>query len=103
MKKTNISSVISELEKLISEKYLIITADKYVAVIIDNLWKRFDSIEKQHTLLRNLLLYCNLKNAYSGSDTDETPKLQLVVKSTEKILSMHELHKGKVKFINYEV
>jgi hypothetical protein len=103
MKKTNISSVISELEKLVYEKYLIITADKYVAVIIDGLWKQFDTIEKQHTLLRNLLLYCNLKNAYSGSDINEMPKLQLVVKSTDKILSMHELHKGKVKSIDYDV
>lgn len=103
MEKTNISSVISELEKLVSEKYLVITPDKYMAVIIDGLWKRFDTAEKQHTLLRNLLLYCNLKNTYSGSDINEMPKLQLVVKSTEKILSMHELHKGEVKSIDYEV
>lgn len=100
MEKTNISSVISELEKLVSEKYLIITPDKYVAVIIDGLWKQFDTIEKQHTLLRNLLLYCNLKNAYSGSDINE-PKLQLVVKNEAKIISMYELHKSEVKFINY--
>lgn len=101
MKKTNISSVISELEKLVSEKYLVITPDKYVAVIIDGLWKQFDTIEKQHTLLRNLLLYCNLKNAYTGSDAKEMPKLQLVVKNEAKIISMYELHKGEVKFINY--
>lgn len=103
MEKTNISSVISELEKLVSEKYLIITPDKYVAVIIDGLWNRFDTAENKHTLLRNLLLYCNLKNAYTGLDIAEMPKLQLVVKSTDKILSMHELHKGKVKSIDYEV
>lgn len=101
MKKTNISSIISELEKLVSEKYLIITPDKYVAVIIDGLWKHFDTEEKKHTLLRNLLLYCNLKNAYTGSDVKEMPKLQLVVKNESKIISMHELHKGEVKFINY--
>ena len=101
MKKTNISSVISELEKLVSEKYLIITPDKYVAVIIDGLWQKFDTAEKQHTLLRNLLLYCNLKNAYTGSDVKEMPKLQLVVKNESKIMSMYELHKGEVKFINY--
>jgi len=101
MGKTNISSVISELEKLVSEKYLIITPDKYVAVIIDGLWNRFDTAEKQHTLLRNLLLYCKLKNAYSGSDASVLPKLQLVVKNEAKIVSMYELHKGEVKFINY--
>lgn len=101
MKKTNISEVIKQIDSLVNDKFLIVTADKYVAVMNDKLWEQFDTVEKQHTLLRNLLLYCNFKNAYSGIDYDKNHKLQLVVKNELKLISLRELENGKVKYTDF--
>ncbi len=96
MQKTNITDVIKNIELLISQKVLQVTSEKYLVVIADSLWKQFDDAEKQTTVLRNLKLYCQLKNAHSGSDVDKQI-LQLCVKNAEnKVIALYELHKDKV-------
>ena len=100
MQKTNIPHVVKNIELLVSKNVLIITPEKYLAVISESLWKSFDNAEKQTTVLRNLSLYCQLKNAYTGSKV-ENQSLKLCIKnSLDKVISIFELKNDKVEKID---
>ena len=96
MQKTNIPDVIKNIELLITKNVLKVTPEKYLVLIAASLWEQFDDQEKQTTVLRNLKLYCQLKNAHSGSEV-EKQKLQLCVKAAnQKVIALYELHDDKV-------
>ena len=97
MQKTNISDVIKNIELLINQNVLVVNAEKYMAIMVESLWKQFDDPKKQTTVLRNIRLYCQLKNAHSGKDI-EKQKLQLCVKNADqKVISLYELYDNKIK------
>lgn len=81
MNKTNVSDVISAIDKLIAGNYLIVNHEKNVATCDENLFNSFDTDEMKHTFIRNLQLYCDLKNAYNGKDKCNDT-LNVVVKNT---------------------
>lgn len=96
MQKTNIPHVIRNIELLISKKVMTICAEKYLVVISESLWNQFVNAKNQTTFLRNLKLYCQLKNAHSGNDI-EKQKFQLCVKdASQKVIAIYELHDDKV-------
>ena len=96
MQKTNIPDVIKNIELLITKNVLKVTPEKYLVIIAGSLWEQFDNQEKQTTVLRNLKLFCELKNAYAGVQ-DTKQKLQLCVKNAnDKVIALYELHDDKV-------
>jgi len=98
--KNEFSNLIHETEKLVSAGLLVVDSIKRQLILVESFWKKMDKAG-QDNFIKNMAVYCNLKNAYTGSDVKEMPKLRLVVKNEAKIISMYELHKGEVKFINY--
>lgn len=96
MHKTNIPHVVKNIELLITKNVLKVTPEKYLAIMAESLWKQFDGQKNQTTILRNLRLYCQLKNAHSGIDI-EKQKMQLCIKDAkQKVISLYELEDKKI-------
>ncbi len=99
MQKTNIALVVKNIELLISKKVLQLITEKYLAIMPESLWKQFDDPKKQTTVMRNLRLYCQLKNAHAVRITNEIEKqkLQLCIKNADqKVIALYELHDDKI-------
>lgn len=96
MRKTNIALVVKNIELLISKNVLQLITEKYLAIMPESLWKEFDDSKKQTTVMRNLRMYCQLKNAHTGKEV-EKQKLQLCIKNADqKVIALYELHEDKI-------
>lgn len=96
MQKTNIALVVKNIELLISKNVLQLITEKYLAIMPESLWKEFDDSKKQTTVMRNLRMYCQLKNAHTGKEV-EKQKLQLCIKNADqKVIALYELHEDKI-------
>jgi len=104
MKKLNIKLSFKELihttEELITEGFLKVDTIKGTVILVENIWKIFDQTGKDN-FIRNMILYCKLKNSFDNVDEIKDPVLMVFIKDKEqKVIHYLKVKDNKIEYLN---
>jgi len=99
-KKVLASKIIHETEKLISGGHLIVNSPKRHLILVESFWNKMDQ-SNQDNFIRNMDVYCKLKNSYDGILEDKYQELLLMIKdNNQKINYFYKFVDDKIEKVN---
>ncbi len=87
---------IISIETLIEQKMMLVDAEKYYVGILAELWNLYSDDAKVN-LCKNILTYCNIKNAFDQIKTSNEPVLLIALKdSSDNVAPFGYFKEGKI-------
>lgn len=97
---TKFAKIIHETEKLINAGHLIVNSSNRRLILVESFWVLMDK-EGQDNFIRNMAVYCKLKNAYDGILEDNYQELLLMIKdNSQKINYFYRFVDDKIEKVN---
>lgn len=92
--------MIHETEKLVSAGLLIVDAIKRQLILVESFWTKMDKTG-QDNFIKNMAVYCKLKNAYDGILEDDYAELLLMIKADDQRINyFYRLRDDKIEKVD---
>jgi len=97
---TKFANLVRQTEKLIAGGFLIVNSNTRNLILVESFWTKMDA-KGQDNFIKNMSVYCKLKNAFEGIMEDDFPQLLLMIKdANQKINYFYRFKDNQIEKVN---